>query len=99
MLATEQKQRGHSVAAIAVVQPRIEPPVIQKLRDAGVPVRTVDAAGRSYRTERASFARALAERPVGVLHTHGYRADVLHAPVAADMGFARVSTLHGFTGG
>jgi glycosyltransferase involved in cell wall biosynthesis len=34
-----------------------------------------------------------------VVHTHGYRADLLAGSAAHRLGLARVSTLHGFTGG
>ena len=34
-----------------------------------------------------------------VVHTHGYRADVLDAPAARRAGFPTLCTLHGFIGG
>ena len=34
-----------------------------------------------------------------VVHSHGYRADVVDAPVARRMGIPTVTTVHGFVGG
>src|SRR6266704_2075951 len=46
--------------------------------------------------EVAELCRRL--RP-DVVHTHGYRADVLDAAIARGLGIPVVSTVHGFTGG
>jgi glycosyltransferase involved in cell wall biosynthesis len=54
--------------------------------------------GRQYRAERQAVRRTLEEVRADVLHTHGYRPDVLAAPVARSMGVGTVTTVHGFTG-
>ena len=55
--------------------------------------------GRAYLRERAAIARLLREVRPDVVHTHGYRPDVLDAGVARGQGIAVVTTVHGFTGG
>jgi glycosyltransferase involved in cell wall biosynthesis len=100
MLAIGQARAGHRVSMVAVVYAGNPlPSVIARLTDAGIEVELVETSGRSYRAERASVRKALAARPHGVLHSHGYRADVLHLPAGRALGFATVTTLHGFTGG
>lgn len=100
MLAAGQVQRGHGVSAIAV-RPASAPesPVVARMVRHGVDVVAMPVSGRAYSAERRAFAELLGDRPPGVVHTHGYRADVVYAPVAARLGFPVVTTLHGFTGG
>src|SRR5439155_18192075 len=90
---------GHRVSAIAVLPAgSSEPPLIERLKDGGVSVTVSRVAGRAYHSERREFETLLAGRS-GIVHTHGYRTDVVNAPVARRLGFATVTTLHGFTGG
>ncbi len=69
------------------------------LRSAGVPVHRVDVRRRAYRAERAAVRALLRTLEPRLLHTHGYRPDVLHGLGASRRGLATVTTLHGFTGG
>jgi len=69
------------------------------LRDAGVPFESLETRRRAYGAERAAVRERLQRDRPDVVHTHGYRADVLHAPVARRQGIATVTTFHGFTGG
>lgn len=74
-------------------------PVARALDDAGVRVEALVTGSRRYRAERR-WVRALLDREAAdVLHTHGYRPDVVDAPVARAAGIATVTTVHGFTGG
>ena len=99
-LASGHQARGHRVAVAAVFAPgRAEPPLLASLRRSGVDVRPVALAGRSYLRERASIARLCRDMHPAVVHTHGYRPDVLDAGVARRLGVAVVTTVHGFTGG
>jgi len=99
-LASGLHARGHRVALAAVVTPGAsEPPLLAALRARGVEVRAVAIGGRHYLEERRAvrdLCRAL--RP-DVVHTHGYRPDVVDAPVARGLGVPVVTTVHGFTGG
>jgi glycosyltransferase involved in cell wall biosynthesis len=59
----------------------------------------IELSGRAYRRERAEL-RSLVERlRPDVVHTHGFRTDVIDAPVARAMAVPTVTTVHGFTGG
>jgi glycosyltransferase involved in cell wall biosynthesis len=55
--------------------------------------------GRAYLLERAAIARVCRDVRPDVVHTHGYRPDVLDAGVARRLGIPVVTTVHGFTGG
>jgi glycosyltransferase involved in cell wall biosynthesis len=53
---------------------------------------------REYRAERRAVRALMQAHDVQVLHTHGYRPDVLHGSVARKLGRVQVTTLHGFVG-
>src|SRR5579862_9663588 len=53
---------------------------------------------RSYGRERAAVADLCARLRPAVVHTHGYRTDVLDAGVARRLKIPTVTTVHGFTG-
>jgi glycosyltransferase involved in cell wall biosynthesis len=54
---------------------------------------------RSYRRERSLLAALCRRLAPDVVHTHGYRPDVVGAPVARRLGIPTVTTVHGFTFG
>ena len=101
MLALGQVESGHQVTAFSIVPMGVSPPaVLQRLDNAGIAVRLLPVTGRAYLSERRAFAALLRSAPRNtVIHSHGYRADVLYGSVARSMGFATVTTLHGFTAG
>jgi len=74
-------------------------PVACALDAAGVPVETLTTGSRRYMAERRWVRELLGREGADVLHTHGYRPDVVDAPVARVGGIATVTTVHGFTGG
>jgi glycosyltransferase involved in cell wall biosynthesis len=100
-LAAGQRRRGHRVAlaAVVVTPGEGEPPLLAELRDAEVEVHVVRAPGRHYLRERAAIGRLCATLHPAVVHTHGYRPDVVDAGVARGRGVPVVTTVHGFTGG
>jgi glycosyltransferase involved in cell wall biosynthesis len=99
-LATGQRRRGHRVAVAGIVVPaHAEPTLLTALRDAGVEVHVVLAAGRRYLRERAAIGELCRTLQPDVVHTHGYRPDVVDAPAARRLGVPTVTTAHGFTGG
>jgi len=68
------------------------------LRGLRVETHVIHAPGRAYRQERAEVDAVRRRLRPDVVHTHGYRADVLHGrPSRADAPTA--TTVHGFTGG
>lgn len=99
-LAIGHHRRGQAVAVAATITDgREDHPFLAPLVDAGVPVFPLFVPARGYAEERRAVA-ALCERlQPRVVHTHGYRPDVLSASVARTMGIATVTTVHGFTGG
>jgi glycosyltransferase involved in cell wall biosynthesis len=64
-----------------------------------VKVHALQLPGRAYVRERAAITTLCQELQPTVVHTHGYRPDILDAPVARRGGAAIVTTVHGFTGG
>jgi glycosyltransferase involved in cell wall biosynthesis len=100
MLAEGQAARGHAVHVVAVVTPSPERhPFAGLLRDAGIPAIFLELPGRSYFAERRAIERICRAVDADVLHTHGYRPDVIDSGAARALGIPRVSTVHGFTGG
>lgn len=69
------------------------------LRVSGVEVFPIVVPPRAYRRERAGVAELCERLRPDVVHTHGYRVDVVDAPVARRLGIPVVTTVHGFTGG
>jgi glycosyltransferase involved in cell wall biosynthesis len=54
---------------------------------------------RRYDIERRDVAALGRAIGASILHTHGYRPDVVDAPLARRLGARCVTTVHGFTGG
>lgn len=102
-LSRAQVELGAEVTVVLVVTPEdhaeASHPVAQALEGSGVRVETWVLPVRAYREERARVAELLDRKGVDVLHTHGYRPDVVDASVARKMGVATVSTVHGRIGG
>jgi glycosyltransferase involved in cell wall biosynthesis len=93
---------GHRVTVALVVTPEEGPhphPVAVALEGSAVEVKTLVVRGRDYPGEARGVKAILRDRSIEVLHTHGYRPDVLDARVARRTGIPTVSTVHGFTGG
>lgn len=100
-LARGQSAHGHAVRVVAVLTPDdvADHPFISALSNDGIATEIIEVAGREYRRERAALRSLLQRLRPDVIHTHGYRPDVLDAGVARRMGIPTVSTVHGFTGG
>jgi glycosyltransferase involved in cell wall biosynthesis len=100
--ALAQGARGSKVEArVAAVIPfgQVDHPFLALLRNAGVGVFPIEVPQRGYLRERAEVARLCRGLRPDVVHTHGYRADVLDAAIARGLGIPVVSTVHGFTHG
>jgi glycosyltransferase involved in cell wall biosynthesis len=100
-LSAGLRARGHDVRVAAVLLPGTDEahPFLEMLAREGVPAHPVLVRGREYRAERRAVRALMLAHEVQVLHTHGYRPDVLHGSVAHALGRVQVSTLHGFVGG
>ena len=100
LLSAAQVQHGHS-ARVAAVVPRKDDqhPLIVALQSGSVPTDQIVVSSRGYFRERAAVADLCRRHHVQVLHTHGYRPDVMDAAVGKRNAAATVTTVHGFTGG
>jgi glycosyltransferase involved in cell wall biosynthesis len=100
-LAAGHRRRGHRVAlaAVAMTAGRAEPPLLVSLRACDVDVHAVETPGRQYRRERAMIGELCRTVGADIVHTHGYRPDVVDAAGARRAGRHVVTTVHGFTGG
>lgn len=99
-LAAGLTDRGHDVRVLAVLDTNAAGHDFVRMVEAkDVPVRRVEVSHRAYCREFARIRKLLERIAPDVLHTHGYRADVVAASAARRLGVPSVSTVHGFTGG
>lgn len=100
MLATAQQLSGHDVLVAPVLTARAaEHPFVASLRQAGVRAVEISLPRRAYHRERREVAELCRRWKPDIVHTHGYRPDVISARVAQRAGIPIISTVHGFTGG
>jgi glycosyltransferase involved in cell wall biosynthesis len=101
-LAIAQQDRGDDVqvAALFAGSPGADADHFSApLRAAGVRVVVLTLAARAYVRERAAVAQLGRDAKAQIVHTHGYRPDVVDGRAARDIGAGAVTTVHGFTGG
>ena len=99
MLAAGQRMQGAHVAAVITPDEADGHPFIARLEALRVPVTSVVVAPRSYVKEYRLLSALMATVKPEVVHTHGYRADVIAGALARALHIPAVSTVHGFTGG
>lgn len=88
--------RGHDVHVAAVLDEVDADEAHPFLRGLRAQVHVVRACGRAYGREVAAVDELRRRLHPAVVHTHGYRADVLHG---RRNGSPVITTVHGFTGG
>ena len=99
-LCAGHRARGHRVHLLAVVDPgEADHPLVAPLADAGVDVQVLEIPARAYLRERAVMRELCGRIRPDVVHTHGYRPDLVDASVARSLGIATVATVHGFVRG
>jgi glycosyltransferase involved in cell wall biosynthesis len=93
--------RASSVHIAAVIEPGSahNHPFVEQLEMLGIPVTRIAVGARSYFREYRSLAALLVRLRPAIVHTHGYRADLIGGTVARTHHIPTVSTAHGFTGG
>ncbi len=95
-LALGHSAMGMSVAIAAVVESPSSL-FVEEARDLGITVHVVRSPARSFRPECNGVRALLAQNKVNILHSHGYRSDILDIGVARAMNIPSVTTLHGFS--
>jgi glycosyltransferase involved in cell wall biosynthesis len=99
-LATGQKEAGHEVGVIMLLEDGVaEPPLAAELNAAGISIIRVVRPARAFRSQRRAILEICRHVRPDVLHTHGYLPDVLGASLGRKFPATLVSTVHGFTGG
>lgn len=100
LLTMGQTARGHGVCVGGVVGPGMaDHPFMKALSDSGVGTACLTVPGRAYLRERQLVSDLCRRMTPDVVHTHGFRPDVVDAPVARRFGVPTITTVHGFTGG
>jgi glycosyltransferase involved in cell wall biosynthesis len=99
-LAGSQSRAGHRV----VVAPTLSAlddgsNFIASLAGTTVQVEPVIVSGRGYLRERRLIAEMCRREQVDVVHTHGYRSDIIGGSAGRKAGRPIVTTVHGFAGG
>lgn len=98
-LVQAQAESGRPVGVLPVLDTGAsEPPFLDRLRKV-VEIIPVVVPARAYRREQHLLGAVFGRWEPAVVHTHGYRPDVLARGPARRHGCALVSTTHGFTGG
>jgi glycosyltransferase involved in cell wall biosynthesis len=97
MLAAGHARRGHSIRVATVLSPGREPhPFVASLEVDGVAVIPLHVGDRDYLAERRAIRALCREYCPDVVHTHGFRPDVVDGWAALAEGISVVSTCHGF---
>ena len=99
MLALGQGRTGVHVASVVAPAEATAHPFETKLRDARIPVTSIVVGARDYRREFQLLSELVESLRPRVVHTHGYRADVMGALLRRKFAIPHVSTVHGFLGG
>lgn len=98
-LAAAQQDCGARVTVAAIVSPGERVPLVDDLRESCIDTREVVVAARGYLKERRALAAICGSAAPSVVHSHGYRPDIVDAVYLRRSGVPIVTTAHGFTGG
>ena len=99
-LAIGQHKQGHDVAVAAILDSENDAQAfLGQLEQAEVPVHRIIAPQRAYLRERRAVRSIVTAMLPQVVHSHGYRPDVIDSGMIRRMGVATVTTAHGYTGG
>lgn len=98
-LARAQKHQGAKVAVAAIVHsPDVATSFVGSLRADSIETHRILVTGRAYLRERQAIAEICQAISPDVVHSHGYRADVVDAMYLRRT-VPIVTTVHGYTGG
>jgi glycosyltransferase involved in cell wall biosynthesis len=97
-LALEQQRRGHEPIIGSIGRPGDGPKEIETTaRSAGLPVAPIRIASRPTPGVIRSLLRTVRDIAPDVLHSHGYKADILLGFLPQRMRGPMLTTLHGWT--
>src|SRR6266566_247913 len=100
LLAHGQARDGADVHVAVVLEPgSSDHALVASLAAGGITPHPIAVPGRAYLRERTAILDLARRIHPDVVHTHGYRPDVVDATPARRMGIPTVTTVHGFTGG
>jgi glycosyltransferase involved in cell wall biosynthesis len=100
LLARGQRSAGIGVTVVTVVdEDTTDHPFVSALAADGTESAIVRVGARSYLSESRSLRNILARLKPDIVHTHGYRSDIVGGISSLIAGVPRVTTVHGFTGG
>src|SRR3989449_11544176 len=97
LLAQGQVRSGEEVHVAAVLD-RGADHLLLDLAAAGVTTHPIILPARAYWRERAATLELCRRVRPDVVHTHGYRPDVIDSGVARRLGIPGAPTVHGLTG-
>jgi glycosyltransferase involved in cell wall biosynthesis len=98
MLTEGQRPRGVHVAAVLIPDEALHHPFVARLHELEVAVTPLIVGARDYVQEYRCLGALVRRLRPDVVHTHGYRSDVIAGAVARAHRIPTVSTVHGFTG-
>lgn len=95
-LAVGLHRRGHDVSVATLLPGRsADHPFVHALEGTGVRLHLLPMARRDYLRERRELRALFVSLRPDVVHTHGYRIDLLDRGIAARLGIPTVTTVHG----
>lgn len=99
-LAAGHRAAGHDVRVAPILEPGSGEghPFLSALASEGIPAAPIIVGGRDYFGERRLARETVEAFTPAIVHSHGFRPDVLDAGVARALGIPVVTTVHGFTG-
>jgi glycosyltransferase involved in cell wall biosynthesis len=99
-LALGQARTGDEVHVAAVLERAgAAHPLLHALATGGVTTHPLVVPARAYWQERAALVALCRRLGPAVVHTHGFRPDIVDGGVVRRLGIPTVTTAHGFTGG
>jgi glycosyltransferase involved in cell wall biosynthesis len=99
-LTSGLQRLGHRSVLAVVLDPGAEDSVVPRTAEAlGVEVARIVVPPRAYFREYRGIQEAIARFKPDIVHTHGYRADLIGGWATRRAGVPWVSTAHGFVGG
>ena len=91
--------RTHCRVLLGILADRGSGPFLERARAAGLEAVVLDSAGRDYWRDIRALRTIIRTHQVGLVHSHGYRADGVGLVAARLERIPNVATAHGFTGG